>query len=64
MQPGLTERLALGECKKTTAQILAQMVQVRRDRIGPATEVHVVRVVERPVLTFLSDLKKHVIFCE
>ena len=57
-QTGLAERLALGKCEETTTQVLTQMVQVGRNGVGTPTEVHVVGIVECPVLALFRDLEE------
>ena len=45
-QTSLAQRLGLPEREQTAAEIIAKMVQVRRDGVCAATEVKVVRQIQ------------------
>ena len=38
----LAQRLGIGKLEQATAQIIANVIQVRRNRIRPAAEIHIV----------------------
>jgi hypothetical protein len=49
LEPRLPHRLLDTEFEKSSAQVVPYRAEVRRDRVRPTSEVHVVRKVKRVV---------------